>query len=695
MTDWQSALEALPVVAFAIDDDARFAWLNAEARRVLGGGADHLVGRRYTERVHPDDREGAFQRFKRLSSGTIGAYRADVRYLDCNDRPIWFRISARRLDAEEAADRRLTLAIAQTIGESEAEHAVLERSERQLRLALSASGAGAWDWDLATDVVEYSQSFLDLLRYRGRDFHIDFVFRERLHPEDRDRVIAAVHRSLAEDAEFDETYRLLCFDARHRWFHGRGRTVRDAEGRALRFSGVLLDWELQHAARSALVRSEKRMRYFANHDLLTGLKNRRAWQDDLADLVQTHRSAGGRFAVLLIDLDLFKNVNDSLGHATGDRLLNEVAFRMRRIVGPGNLLARLGGDEFVCCVTGEGAVDMAESCANALLQAIARPWRPRTGVEIAVGASIGIARFPEHGADTEALLAAADAALYSAKAAGRGTVRVYDVGLRHAAAQRLQLETRLRRAIEEGALHVAYQPIRRTACGMPIASEALLRWDDAQLGSVEPSRFIPVAEAAGLMPVLGAWMRDAAFAAFARWSRSFASEMKLAVNISAHELVAADFVDHFHDALSRHGLPAHAIVAEITESTLIDNASPARAHAEQLRALGVQLAIDDFGLGYSSLAMLKRMRVDQIKIDRSFVDGVDRGDDDDRAICAAVISMARQLGLEVVAEGVERESQRQVLDELGCTAWQGFLDDGAPIDEAGLLARLRGDPRAW
>ncbi len=688
MTDWRAALEALPVVAYAIYDDACFAWLNAEARRVLGGGADCLVGCHFTERVHPDDREGASQRFKRLASGSIKAYRADVRFLDGKDRPVWFRVSAHRLAPNEATDRPLTLAIAQTIGESEAEHAVLERSERQLRLALEASNAGTWDWHLASDVVEYSQSFIDLLRYSGRDFHADFVFRERLHPEDRDRAIAAVQRSIAEDTAFDETYRLLCFDGRYRWFHGRGRAVRDASGRARHFPGVLLDWDLQHAARSALERTGRRLRYYAEHDALTGLTNRWAWQKSLATRIRDAAAGTPGFAVLLIDLDQFKDVNDTLGHAIGDRLLVEIAQRMRKLAGAETLIARLGGDEFICLVDGGQPRVDAERLARDLLAEIARPWSPRAGSELAVGASIGIALYPQHARSAEDLLTAADAALYEAKASGRGKYCFFSQRLREQAQRRLQLETRLRRMIDTKAFEIAYQPIRRMSDNRIVAAEALLRWNDEVLDRVSPEVFIPVAENIGLMSVLGSRMREQAFAALAAWRAAADVDFKLALNVSGRELMASDFVADFAAQLARHGLPTEAVTVEITENVLIDSASPARGHAEQLRALGVGLSIDDFGQGYSSLALLKRMRAQEIKIDRHFTDGVDIPGEDDYPIVAAVVSMAHRLGIRVVAEGVERDSQRRLLAALGCEAYQGFIAGGAPVGAAALELQL-------
>ncbi|MFN3628518.1 MAG: putative bifunctional diguanylate cyclase/phosphodiesterase [Casimicrobiaceae bacterium] len=690
--DWRIALEELPLVAFAVDDQARFAWLNAEAQRLLGRGADELVGQRYTEHVHPDDREGAYQRLKRLFSGAIRAYRIDARYLDGHGRPIWLRLAARRLLAEAGTEGALALVIAQPIVESEAAQAALERSERQLGLALAASGAGAWDWDLAMDVVEYSQRFIELLRYQGSDFAADFVFRERLHEEDRERVIAAVHRSLGDGREFDETYRLLCFDGRYRWFHGRGRAVRDAHGKPLRFAGVLLDWDLQYAALAALEHSERHLRHHAEHDALTGLKNRYAWENELARRIEHSSSGSGPdrpFAVLLIDIDQFKYVNDALGHQVGDRMLVEIARRMREAIGTELPLARLGGDEFVCLVEGAQVREAAEQLGRELLREISHPWLPHAGLELVVGASIGIALYPQHGRAADELLTAADAALYAAKASGRGGFRFFDRALRTHAERRLKIETRLRQAIEADAFDVLFQPIRRIQDGRILAAEALLRWHDEVLGQVESDEFITVAENTGLMPRLGTHMRKRAFAALARWRAEVAADFRLAVNVSGRELAASDFVARFGAQLADHGLPPSAVTAEITENVLIDATGLARAHAAELRSLGVCLAIDDFGQGYSSLALLKRLHVDQVKIGREFVDGIDQDEQDDYPIVAAIVTMAQRLGLTVVAEGVERESQRRLLDALGCETFQGFLADGKPLDAESLTLRLR------
>ncbi|MCX8097492.1 MAG: EAL domain-containing protein [Casimicrobiaceae bacterium] len=684
--DWRSALEQFPLVAYAVDDEGCFAWLNVEAQRLFERPGESLLGRPYFERVHPDDREGALQRYKKLRSQQVRAYRVDVRYLDAYDKPLWLRVAIQRIDGQAGLERPLYLAIAQAIVDVEAKHGVLERSERQLRLALEASRAGAWDWDLLTDVVEYSHGFMKLLRYPGGDFHVDFVFRERLHEDDRERVTAAVRASIASDTEFDETYRLLCFDGCYRWFHARGRAVYDSSGRPVRFSGVLFDWEQQHSLHEALEQSERRMRYLAFHDPLTGLNNRRGWREALEQRLAQLAPRRCRLAVLFVDLDGFKHVNDSLGHAVGDLFLIEAAARMRQILGARADLARLGGDEFVAHVEVQDCLEGVLGLARTLIRVIAAPWRLGSGIELMLGASVGVAVYPEHGEAAEELLAAADAALYAAKAAGRNQVRLFDAELRRAADRRVAVEVRLRRALQEGRLRLAYQPMRAAASSRWFAVEALSRWNDPELGSVPPAQFVPVAEAAGLMPELGRWVREQAFADLARWRAEAGVEFGLALNFSAQELLTSEAVDHVAQLLERYGLPPQLLTFEITESALIDTLSPARLHAEQLRALGLRLAIDDFGTGYSSLGLLKRIRVDQIKIDRSFVSGVDQHEDD-RAICTAMVSMARQLGLEVVAEGVERSTQREALNALGCHLFQGFIDGGEPIEADRVLRR--------
>lgn len=690
---WTDALESLAIIAFALDAEARFAWLNAEARRLLVPPGANLIGTVYLERVHPDDREGAFQRYRRISSGEVGAYRADVRYLDPAGRTLWLRVSARRL-TEPDTSAGLVIAIAQVLGSEEAEHAALERSERHLRLALEASRAGTWDWNLATDVVEYSESFQRLLRWPGDGhFHQQFLFRDRLHPDDRERAVSAVQRALQDGQPFDEVYRLRCFDGRYRWFRGTGRTYPSISGEAERFCGVLMDWELQIAARRALETSERRYRYLAAHDELTGLANRRAWFEAMRERIEAS-SGGTSGAVLLIDLDGFKDVNDSLGHATGDQLLASLGQRMLRLVGPAAHLARLGGDEFVCEVTGPDAAEAAAQQAEVVIDAIARPWRLPSGQAIAVGASVGIALYPEHGRTVEAVLRAADAALYVAKAAGRGTWRFYDADLQRRARLRLDFESRLRGAIRERRFVPYFQPVRRVDDGRLLAVEALARWQDGDRPTPGPGEFIPVAEAIGLMPELGLLMREQALAHLARWRGSRWPGARLAVNVSVRELAQPDFVSALEGQLVQYGLPGHALTIEITESVLLETAVRPVEIIMALRARGIGVLIDDFGLGYSSLAVLKRLPVDGVKIDRSFVEHVDDPGHEDRRFCAAIISMAHSLGLEVIAEGVERIEQLRTLRVLDCDAYQGYLNDGHPLPASSrqsLLEREFGD----
>ena len=690
---WQEALDHLPIIAYALDDDARFVWVNEQARMVLTPPGVDLVGTPYLERVHEDDREGAIQRYDRLRRQQIRSYRADVRYLDASNRSLLLRVAIRRLEPPKPGSSAIYLAIAFNAGQADFSNAVLARNERLLRVALEASQAGVWDWNLQSDMVEYSQSFIDLLRYKGRDFYRDFLFRERLHADDRQRVLASVQAAIREGITFDETYRLLAFDGRHHWYHGRGQLVRDGVDGTPHFCGVLTAWDAQRSASLALERQSKRLSYQATHDPLTGLRNRRAWHEDVTARLRSGRTTGKRFAVMLIDLDGFKSVNDGLGHLIGDRLLAEVAFRIRKLLDERSFVARLGGDEFALCIGAETEPHDLKALATKLIERISMPWRARSGIDVAIGASIGIAVYPDDGKDAGALLAAADTALYRAKNEGRGVFRFYTTHMQKEARDKLRMESALRASIEREELSLRFQPVRQSQTGEVLAVEALLRWRSPLLGEVSPQQFVPLAEETGQMPAIGRWARQRAIGALARLRATVAPSLKLALNVSTTELTRPEFFDDLSVTLEAHGISGDALIVEITESVLLEQASTAQAQAEMLRSIGARLAIDDFGVGYSSLALLRRLRVDQLKIDRTFIDGIDRPDDDDHVICSAILSMARRLNLEVVAEGVERETQLVALRSLRCDAFQGFLDGGGPQteDEVGrYIARISG-----
>ena len=417
--------------------------------------------------------------------------------------------------------------------------------------------------------------------------------------------------------------------------------------------------------------SEARLAYLANHDPLTDLPNRLMFTGLLTRTVEQDGRGDRHGALIFIDLDRFKTVNDSLGHAAGDELIMQVADRLRRDLPQGAVLARLGGDEFVCLAPDADQVAVTR-LAEHWTRLLTEEFVLTGGRSLYISVSMGISLYPGDGDRGTELLQNADAALYEAKSNGGGVFRFYRAGLTQAAAERLQIEVGLRRALERGELELYYQPLISASDGRIRGAEALLRWNDPELGSVPPDRFIPLAEETGLILPIGEWVLPTACRQMQEWrSRGLPLEV-VAVNLSPREFQRADIGARVAEVLAATGLPAQCLELEITEGALMEQGADADRRLAELRALGVRLSIDDFGTGYSSLAYLSRLPLDKLKIDRSFVRNLP---DDVKSIEIArtIIALARNLGLDVLAEGVETEVQFDQLVAMGCDYVQGYL----------------------
>jgi diguanylate cyclase (GGDEF)-like protein len=402
--------------------------------------------------------------------------------------------------------------------------------------------------------------------------------------------------------------------------------------------------------------------------------------------------------LLHIGLDRFKQINDSLGHRAGDQLLADVARRLQTCLRRGDggrdkprsdavFLSRLAGDEFAVLVPELESPDAAGRAAGRILAALAEPFQ-HAGQDLFITPSIGIAVFPGDGSDDETLRRSAESAMAHAKANGRNNFRYYSPQLNGASLERLGLQTRLRRAIERQELVLHYQPKVDLATGRIVGAEALLRWFSPELGLVQPDRFIPIAEESGLIVEIGEWVLHAACAQMARWRDEGLGDIKVAINVSRHEVVAGSLFLTVGTAMQRHAILPGQLVIELTESMLMDHHETTRQQLEALRDLGVELSIDDFGTGYSSMNYLKRFPLDEIKIDKSFVHGTP-DDPINSAIVKAVIVLAHSLGMRVVAEGVETEAARAMLLALGCDVFQGFLCS-KPLPAADFMALQAG-----
>jgi len=438
--------------------------------------------------------------------------------------------------------------------------------------------------------------------------------------------------------------------------------------------------------------AEETIRRLASRDPLTGLPNRLLFDDRLTQTVERARRNPQEFAVMLLDLDRFKLVNESLGMAKGDQLLREVARRLVLVLRRSDTVARLGGDEFLVLLPGCRGAEAAAKVAHKILDVMRQPYAV-DGQELTATASVGIALFPHDGADAETLVRNADTALYRTKEQGRNSYQFYTNDMNARAFERLVLETQLRRALERGELALHFQPLVSAASGEVTAVEALVRWFHPELGRVPPSEFIPLAEETGLILPIGQWVLTEACRQVREWQRHGFEDLRLAVNLSGRQFKQRNLVDIIRRVLQATGMPAHLLELELTESALMEDVGESVSRLQAIHDLGVQFAVDDFGTGYSSLAYLKRFPIRCLKIDRSFVKDVTT-DPNDAAIAQAIVALAEMMHISVVAEGVETREQLAMIRRFGCDELQGFLFCGPQAPED-MLEILRSGRRLY
>jgi diguanylate cyclase (GGDEF)-like protein/PAS domain S-box-containing protein len=547
----------------------------------------------------------------------------------------------------------------------------LRRSEERYAVAVRATNDGIWDWDLVAHTMHFSERLKTLLGYAGEDWLAlgadgPGTWLNLVHPDDLGRLQREIDQHLAGGSvHFESEHRVRHADGAWRWVLTRGIATRDADGRLRRVTGSLSDVTDRHLA-------QERLLHDALHDSLTGLPNRALFMDRLVQcLTGLERDPAYACALLYVDIDRFKLVNDSLSHSAGDRLLIEIARRVDGILRPGDTLARLGGDEFAILLDGTITPAAARAIAARVGEAIAGPM-PLERRELSVAASIGIAHNLDGVVDPDELIRNADIAMYDAKARGGGRSALFDASMHHRVVARVTLETRLRQAIEEESLRTFFQPIVDLRSGDLKGLEALARWPAADQ-PVSPAEFIPVAEESGLIESLGALVLRTACRTLGGWRRRalVGPDVTVSVNLSIRQIGPAGLVELVRDTLLDADLPARNLVLEITESTLIENPEVVSAVLGDLLALGVAVELDDFGTGYSSLTVLHDFPGNALKIDRAFVATmVDRPES--HAIVRSIVALAHNLGLRVIAEGIERPDQLAALAALGCEFGQGY-----------------------
>lgn len=566
---------------------------------------------------------------------------------------------------------------------------LLRRRESEERYEIAARGAndGLFDWNLKTDEVYYSEPFAALLGYSEKEIgSAPEEWFSRVHPDDLAGVREAIATHLAgESARYEQEHRMRRKDGSWVWVLGRGIATLEKDGTPRRMTGWLTDI----AERK---QSEAQLRHHAFHDALTGIPNRSLFMDRLSHaLARARRNPEHRFAIIVLDLDRFKIINDSLGHIAGDELLVAVAERLQSCLRPADTVARMGGDEFMLLLEDVATPDDAMVVAERIHHALSSPL-PLSGHDVVTAAGMGIALGDGTTAHPQDLLRDADTAMYEAKRRRNGRPVLFDGTMHDRAVERLAMESALRSAIERREMFVQYQPIIELSTGSIVGFEALARWRHPTLGLISPLSFIPLAEETGLISEIGLWILLEASAQARTW-QAITKDLRMNVNLSVRQMQQdPELLARIDQAIATSGLTPSSLSLEITESVIVEDTDKGAHLLGELRRRGIRVCMDDFGTGYSSLSYLHRFRVDSLKIDMSFVRELDRPHH--RAdIVRTILSLSRSLGLTAVAEGVETPSQLQRLRELGCDQAQGYLFS-PPLDAAVAEALLR-SARRW
>jgi diguanylate cyclase (GGDEF)-like protein/PAS domain S-box-containing protein len=561
----------------------------------------------------------------------------------------------------------------------------LRASEERWKLALDSTGDGVWDWHIQAGVEYYSRRYKEMYGYdQDKHWQTSDAYDDVVHPDDKAQLLRDQQAYFnGETPTYSNEHRVRCKDGSYKWVLSRGMVIsRDAKGQPLRMIGTHTDIS-QRKATEALIWQQ------AHFDPLTGLPNRRRLRERLQSNIEAlaqRNEPGQRMAVLFIDLDHFKEVNDTLGHNQGDLLLVQAAQRIAQQVGADDTVARMGGDEFTVVLQAVAADDSGALMRRlqAILDALASVYT-LDGEQVFISASMGVALYPTDATQVEDLFKHADQALYVAKGAGRNRYRFFTKALHEAAQTRARLAADLRHALAGNQLRVVYQPIVTLATGQTHKAEALLRWHHPTRGLVSPAEFIGLAESSGQIIGIGEWVFRQAAAQVKHWRSVFWPDFQISVNKSP---VQFHHEGHTPEAWIAHlnalGLPGDCLGVEITEGLLLDTSDSVTQQLRTLQSSGVNVLLDDFGTGYSSMAYLQKFAIDLIKIDQSFVRHLQPGSTD-LALCKAMIVMAHALGMKVVAEGVETQTQCDLLAAAGCDYGQGYLF-ARPMDAASFEA---------
>jgi diguanylate cyclase (GGDEF)-like protein/PAS domain S-box-containing protein len=542
----------------------------------------------------------------------------------------------------------------------------LHISEERYRLALEGSRDAIWDWDIKINKAFISERWRQMLGYEEEDLRVNqLTWKELIHPDDKERAFKAQQDHLSGKTDFySSEYRLKMKNGEYKWIMVRGKALRDSEGNPIRIAGSQTDI-------SERKYFEEKINFMAYYDSLTGLPNRVSFEKNLKGSLQESTIRNLRGAVLFLDLDNFKTVNDTFGHVAGDELLKNVADLLKGFETKNIKIARFGGDEFTIMVHDIKDDDFVRNLATSIVKTLNRSWSIKDK-KFYNSVSIGVVFYPDKGCDVQTVLSSADCAMYSVKKSGKDNYGIYSSKMNDKLLERINIESNLRQALVNEEFTIHYQPLVNQKTGEFTGTEALIRWNHPSLGIISPGDFIPIAEETGLIVPIGEWVLREACKQTRRWQDIGYHDFDISVNISANQLKHPNIVEKIKTILDETGLKAKNLCLEVTENIAISDIDFAVKVLERLQSIGVSIALDDFGTGYSSLSYLRRLPINIIKVDRSFVKELGKNTHAN-AITEAIISMAHNMNVKVIAEGIEMCMQNEFLKHKGCDMAQGYL----------------------
>ena len=628
--------------------------------------------------------DDAYEEFMHLAVSCVKAGKpisVDYQARHKDGHMMWVTISGNLLES----NKEVLWSIVDITQRVQNEERVRQLKER-MEIALSGYNAGVWEWNVKHKSVFISPEWKMMLGYNVNELSDELSsWLDRVHPDDVEPVLEYIEEAIKKrETKLENIHRLQHRNGEWIWILARATIIYEEDG-SVRLVGIHTDITKQKKIEDKLFMQKEQLEYLAHHDVLTDLPNRLLFNNKLRDLLREAQENEKLLAVLFIDLDHFKEINDSFGHDIGDEVLKVVTKRLLATIETHDTLARLGGDEFAIIVQNIedklSAAQLAEKIVNIFIEPIVLESYP-----FYLSCSIGISLYPEDDDDATNLLKYADTAMYKAKENGRNDYAFYHEEMTRDALKKVIIETDLRTALQKDELRVYLQPQFNAVENRLVGMEALVRWQHPEVGLLTPDRFLPVAEISGLIVEIDRFVIKKAIKQLVEWYEEGLNPGILAMNISVQQLSKSDFVSFMKSVLKESRCRAEWIELEVTESGLMKNPSEAIKILQALSDLGLELAIDDFGTGYSSLSYLKKLPINRLKIDKSFVDDLP-DDEEDVAITRAVIALAKSLNLNVIAEGVETEAQKEFLVENGCEKIQGYLY-GKPMDTEAFYEML-------